>query len=93
VGECALAVSSEALTLDGGGSASIIATLDGGADASKITATTPNWSDIIVLREPPKSSDANAVKFTVTSISKGGGTYAVAIKSPCGAKQVSVTVK
>jgi tetratricopeptide (TPR) repeat protein len=92
-GECALAVSSDALTLDGGGSASVVATLDGGADASKITATTSNWSDIIVLREPSKTADTNAVKFTVTSISKGGGTYAVTIKSPCGAKQLSVTVK
>ncbi|MFL6228679.1 MAG: hypothetical protein ACJ741_07855 [Pyrinomonadaceae bacterium] len=92
-GDCALAVSSDALTLDGGGSASVVATLDGGADASKVTATTPNWSDIIVLREPPTSADASAVKFTVTSISKGGGTFAVTIKSPCGAKQLSVTVK
>jgi hypothetical protein len=45
------------------------------------------------LREPSKTADTNAVKFTVTSISKGGGTYAVTIKSPCGAKQLSVTVK
>ncbi|MDT7602672.1 MAG: hypothetical protein QOF61_669 [Acidobacteriota bacterium] len=93
VGACALSLNSDALTLDGGGSASVVATFDGEGDIAKITATTPNWSDIIVLREPTSASGANAAKFTVTSISKSSGSFAVTIKSPCGAKQLSVTVK
>jgi tetratricopeptide (TPR) repeat protein len=92
-GECALSISSDVLSVNGGGSASVVATLDGEGDAAKITATTPNWSDIIVLREPSNSTAANSAKFTVTSISKSGGTFAVTIKSPCGAKQLTVTVK
>jgi Flp pilus assembly protein TadD len=92
-GECALALSSDALSLSGGASASVIATLEGEGDPSKITATTPNWSDIMILREPARDADAGAAKFTVTSISKTSGTYMVTIKSPCGAKQLTVTVK
>jgi tetratricopeptide (TPR) repeat protein len=91
-GECALALDAESLSLGGGASAVVVASLEGGGDLSKITATTPNWSDIIVLREAA-SADAGTVKFTVTSISKNSGDYAVTVKSPCGAKKIIVTVK
>jgi tetratricopeptide (TPR) repeat protein len=91
-GECALAVESEAVSLKAGASASFLVSLEGGGDPSKITATTPNWSDILVLREPA-GADAGAIKFTVTSISKGAGDYGVTIKSPCGSKKIMVTVK
>jgi tetratricopeptide (TPR) repeat protein len=90
-GECALALSSEEVSLAVGGQASFVATLEGGADAAKIAATTADWSDIIVLREPA-TADGSA-KFTITSISKSAGAFAVTLKSPCGTKKVSVLVK
>ncbi|MDT7540726.1 MAG: hypothetical protein QOE33_630 [Acidobacteriota bacterium] len=91
-GECALTLNTESVSLEGGASVSIVAAVEGGGDLSKITATTPNWSDIIVLRESA-NADAGAVKFTITSISKSSGSYVVTIKSPCGAKKLTVTVK
>lgn len=91
---CPLAVSEEAITLAGsGGSASILVRLEGQEDLSKVTATTPDWSNIIVLREPPSATEAGTAKFTVNSISKARGNFTVTIKSPCGAKDVAVTVK
>jgi hypothetical protein len=90
-GECALTLNTESISLDANASASVVAALDGG-DLSKVTATTPNWSDIIVLRESA-NADANAIKFTITSISKNSGSYVVTIKSPCGAKKLTVMVK
>lgn len=90
-GECALALSSEEVSLAIGGQASFVATLEGEADAAKITATTADWSDIIVLHEPTTAD--GAAKFTVTSISKSVGVFAVNVKSPCGAKRVKVSVK
>jgi hypothetical protein len=46
-----------------------------------------------VLREPASAAEPGTVKFTVTSISKTVGDYVVSVKSPCGAKDVTVTVK
>jgi tetratricopeptide (TPR) repeat protein len=90
-GECALALSSEDVSVAIGGQASFVATLGGDGDAAKIAATTADWSDIIVLREPATAD--GAAKFTVTSISKSAGAFAVNVKSPCGAKRVKVSVK
>ncbi len=90
---CALALEAESLSLAGGGSGSIVVRLEGDGDLSLATATTPHWSDIIVLREPTGASEPGTARFTVTSISKTAGTYTVTIKSPCGAKGVAVTVK
>lgn len=89
-GECALALSPEDVSLAVGGQASFVVTLEGDADAAKIAATTGDWSDIIVLREP--ATVGGAAKFTVTSISKNAGAFVVTIKSPCGAKPVKVNV-
>jgi hypothetical protein len=90
---CTLAVETESLSLVGGASGSIVIRLGGGGDLARATATTPNWSDIIVLREPTAAAEPDTARFTVTSISKTAGTYVVNVKSPCGAKDVAVTVK
>ena len=76
-----------------GGSASVIASLEGNTNLAGISAATTSWSDIIVLREPQGSADTNSLKFTITSISKTTGTFTVNFKSPCGAQELSVTVK
>lgn len=90
---CALAVETESLSLVGGASGSIVIRLEGDGDLARATATTPNWSDIIVLREPTAAAEPDTARFTVTSISKTAGTYVVTVKSPCGAKDVAVSVK
>ncbi|MFN2599277.1 MAG: hypothetical protein ABR563_19075 [Pyrinomonadaceae bacterium] len=92
-GECAMTLSAEELPLAVGSSASVVATLAGGADPAKITASTPDWSDIIVLREPASATEPGSAKFTVNSISKGTGTFTLRLKSPCGAKEVKVIVR
>ncbi|MCA1566821.1 MAG: hypothetical protein LC803_14490 [Acidobacteria bacterium] len=91
---CALVLGTSALELNNnGGSASVVVTLEGGSNLAGINATTANWSDIIILREPQADSDTNSVKFTVTSISKTTGNFNVAFKSPCGTQELAVTVK
>jgi tetratricopeptide (TPR) repeat protein len=91
---CALVLSASALELrNSGGSASVIASLEENTNLAGIGAATVNWSDIIVLREPQGNADANSLKFTITSISKATGNFVVNFKSPCGAHELTVTVK
>lgn len=91
--KCTLAVAEESLSLAVGGSATINARLEGGGDLTRLTATTPNWSDIIIMREPGSETPPDAVRFTVSSISRSPGNFTVAVKSPCGAKEIGVAVK
>jgi tetratricopeptide (TPR) repeat protein len=91
---CTLVLSASALELtNSGGSASVVLTLEGNGNLAAINAATANWSDIIILREPQGNSDANSLKFTVTSISKTTGNFNVTFKSPCGAQELAVRVK
>jgi hypothetical protein len=91
---CALVLGASSLELNNsGGLASVVVTLEGNSNLAGINAATANWSDIIILREPQAGSDANSIKFTVTSISKTTGTFNVTFKSPCGAQELAVTVK
>jgi hypothetical protein len=87
-------LSASALELsNSGGSASVVASLEGSANLAGVSAATANWSDIIILREPQDNADTGSIKFTITSISKTVGNFNVVFKSPCGAQQLSVTVK
>jgi len=80
------------LLTSNGGSSAVVANLEGQGGSADITATTADWAAIIVLREPQDPAP-NAVRYTVTSISKKTGTFVVTFKSPCGTKEVMVTVK
>ncbi|MDQ1559936.1 MAG: hypothetical protein QOD32_2996 [Pyrinomonadaceae bacterium] len=91
---CSLVLSASTLELtNSGGSASVVVKLEGNTNLAGINAATANWSDIIILREPQGSADADSLKFTVTSISKATGNFNVTFKSPCGAQDLAVTVK
>ena len=91
---CSLVLSASALELShSGGSASVVASLEGNNNLAGVSAATTHWSDIIVLREPQGSADANSLKFTITSISKTTGNFAVNFKSPCGAQELNFTVR
>jgi tetratricopeptide (TPR) repeat protein len=91
--DCALTLSvSSILLTSNGGTSAITASLDGQDGNADINATTADWADIIVLREPQDPAP-NVARYTVTSVSKKTGTFLVTFKSPCGTKDVSVTVK
>ncbi|HEY0083563.1 MAG TPA: hypothetical protein VGB61_12285, partial [Pyrinomonadaceae bacterium] len=91
---CALVLGASALELtNSGGSASVVANLEGSADLASVKAATTSWSDIIILREPQGHAAANSLKFTITSISKTTGNFNVTFNSPCGAQELTVTVK
>ncbi|HEX8069249.1 MAG TPA: tetratricopeptide repeat protein [Pyrinomonadaceae bacterium] len=91
---CALALSVESMLLtSNGGASTVTATLEGQASGTTdIEATTANWADIIVLREPQDPAP-NAARYTVTSISRKTGTFLVTFKSSCGTKAMAVAVK
>ena len=90
--DCTLALSVDSMLLTSGGAAAVTASLEGHGTSTEINASTADWADIILLREPQDPAP-NAARFTVMSISKKVGTYTVTFKSPCGAKEVAVTVK
>ncbi|HEX8456190.1 MAG TPA: tetratricopeptide repeat protein [Pyrinomonadaceae bacterium] len=91
---CTLALSASELELkNSGGTSSVVATLEGSDKLASVSATTANWSDIIILREPQGSADANSLKFTITSISKATGNFNVTFKSACGTQELAVTVR
>lgn len=92
-GGCTLSLSESELTIDKGGAAPIVASFGKPVDSSTVKAATRNWSDIIVLAEPLSASDADSIKFTITSISRAAGTFIVTFTSPCGKQDVAVTVK
>ena len=80
------------MLLTSGGSGAVTASVEGRSTSKDINASTNDWADIILLREPQDPA-ANAARYTIMSISKKAGTYTVTFKSPCGEKAVAVTVK
>ena len=91
--KCAISVNQTALEINHGGSTSLIVSFDTPVSADRVRAATNNWSDIIVLAEPPSPTDANTLKFTISSISRAVGTFIITFTSPCGKQEVAVTVK
>jgi tetratricopeptide (TPR) repeat protein len=92
-GACSLTVSEPALSIKGaGGSATLLVSIEGTGDLSKITATTPNWADILILAEP-RTPEETAQKFTVTAVGGKAGTFVAVFSSPCGKREVQVEVK
>nr|MDQ3804390.1 hypothetical protein [Acidobacteriota bacterium] len=91
-GRCALAVSKRSLSLRAGGGSDIITvSVDDATGAARVTATTSHWPDIAVFKS--RGEGGGGVRFSVISVSKRAGTFAVNFKSPCGTKSVPVTVK
>jgi tetratricopeptide (TPR) repeat protein len=91
---CTLAVSESALTIqNNGGRAIIDITLEGGSSSGGITAATSDWSSLAVFPEPKSGTESSVTSFSLTSISKKTGLFTVTFKTPCGSKDVTVTVK
>lgn len=81
--------SAGSLTMRGGGAAALV--VGGPGEAGRVTVTTPHWSDIAVFAEG--RAGANGwVKYSVRSVSKKPGVYAVRFTTPCGSQVIPVTV-
>ncbi|MGH9943362.1 MAG: tetratricopeptide repeat protein, partial [Pyrinomonadaceae bacterium] len=92
--DCPLALDAESVSLDNNGGAALVsATFAAGAAGGEVTATTSDWSHIVIFREPATDAAAGLFKFTITSISNTTGTFSVVFKVPCGKKELAVTVK
>lgn len=94
VGRCTLSISASSLTIRHyGGSDTITVSLGELAGPSaRVTASTPNWPDIVVFPEPQTPTGSGPVKYSIRSVSQRAGTYSVNFRSACGSKTVPVTV-
>lgn len=82
------------MTLNRGASAVLTVTLNKLDNTSAVKVSTPDWAHIIILSEPRTPSDANnSARYTISSIGKTPGTYNVIFSSPCGVREVKVSVK
>lgn len=91
---CAATVSeSEISMLNNGGTATVTVTLEGSAEIAGISAATPNWADIAVFPQSGLRRDVTGRVFVVSSISGNTGVFTVTFKTPCGTKEVEVTVR
>ncbi len=93
-GKCSMSLSESSLSLQTNGSALVTVTLEGRDSAEETMASTSDWSAVAVFPEPKSSTTAsNTLVFSVAPISKKTGLFTITFKSPCGEKDVMVTVK
>jgi hypothetical protein len=92
-GDCMMSVSESSLSIRNGGSGTVTVNLNGRSSPAGISASTSDWSNIVVLTQPQGGKGSGSTKYSIVSVSKNTGTYAVNFKSPCGTKSVMVTVK
>ena len=94
-GSCTLAASEESLAMKAnGGSASLALSFEGysGASPPRVTPSTPNWADIMILAEPRKPEDGVTLRFSITSVSGKTGPFTVTFATPCGKLDVPINV-
>jgi tetratricopeptide (TPR) repeat protein len=95
-GSCTLNASEESLSIQAnGGSAPLALTFENytGASPPRVTPSTPNWADIMILAEPRKPEDGASLRFSVTSVSGKTGSFTVTFVTPCGKLDIPVSVK
>jgi tetratricopeptide (TPR) repeat protein len=93
---CTMRVSEQSLTIGtNGDSATLVVTFEKytGTSPPRITAGTPNWSDITVFNEPRPAGDPTAQRFSVSSSSRKPGDYTLKLSSVCGKQDVAVVVR
>jgi hypothetical protein len=86
---CALYASASSLTIRNGGAADLV--VGGPGEAGRVTVSTPHWSDIAVFTEGRVGVNG-WVRYSVRSVSKKPGVYAVRFTTPCGSQTIPVTV-
>ena len=95
-GDCTLNASEESLTIQAnGGSASLALAFESysGASPPRVTPSTPNWADIMILAEPRKPEDGAGMRFSITSVSGKTGSFTVTFATPCGKLDLPVNVR
>jgi hypothetical protein len=85
---CGLYASASALTIANGGGATLV--LGGPGREGRVVVTTPDWSDIAVLSEG--RAGGGGLRYSVRSVSKRTGAFAVSVKTPCGSLTIPVKV-
>jgi hypothetical protein len=85
---CALYASAGSLHMRGGGAAPLV--LGGPGEAGRVTVATPDWSNIAVLYEGRAGNGWS--RYSVRSVSGRPGVYTVRFATPCGSKNIPVTV-
>jgi hypothetical protein len=88
---CALYASASSLTIRGGGAASLV--LGGPGESGALNVSTQSWADIAVFREGPAPGGNGWVRYTVKSVSRRPGLYAIHFSTRCGSQTINVTVK
>jgi hypothetical protein len=86
---CAFYASASALTIANGGGATLV--LGGPGRQGRVVVTTPDWSDIAVLSEG-RADGGGWLRYSVRSVSKRTGAFAVSVKTPCGSLTIPVKV-
>jgi len=86
---CAPYASAGALTLRGGGAATLV--VGGPGSPGRVAVTTPDWADIAVFSEG-RAGGNGWVRYSVRSVSRKQGVYTLHFKTPCGSQSVPVTV-
>ena len=87
---CPLYASASALTVRGGGEATLV--LGGPNQKGRVAVTTPDWSDIAVFSEGPAGDNRGWMKYSVRSVSKRAGVFSVRVNGPCGSLNIPVRV-
>lgn len=86
---CALYASADSLNIRGGGAATLVVGGPGGA--GHVSVMTPDWSNIAVFSEG--RTGANGwFRYSVRSVGKKSGVYSVRFTTPCGSRNIRVTV-
>lgn len=86
---CAPYASAGSLIIRDGGGAGLV--VGGPGERASVSVTTPDWADIAVFSEGPAGRNG-WVKYSVKSVSKRPGVYAVRLTTPCGSQNIPVTV-
>ncbi len=86
---CALYTSADSLNIRGGGAATLV--VGGPGEAGRVTVTTPDWSNIAVLSEG-RTGGNGWFRYSVRSVGKKSGVYSVRFTTPCGSRNIRVTV-
>ncbi len=87
--QCALYASADSLNIRGGGAASLV--VGGPGEAGRVSVTTPDWSNIAVFSEG-RTGGNGWVRYSVRSVGKKAGIYSVRFTTPCGTRNIPVTV-
>lgn len=92
--QCKIKVSQENVSLsNNGGSLGMLVTFDGKGNFEELKAVSSSQNDIEVILETEINASSSQAFFVVKSISANKGEYKVTFESPCGAKEILVTVR